>query len=146
MTAVGNGTTTITATSGDLYGSTELTVTSAYVLVTQFAGKNVFKIDPVSNLIMSQASFSANVGRPAPDVSRRLAYLTLDDKLIALKTDSMETSLLTVPGLGKDGTFAALGPEGSISVIQNYNGTPSISQQILSDVIVNPLYLVYYQP
>lgn len=120
VSIVAAGTATISATFGSISGCTMLTATSAYVLVTPFNGKGLFKIDPVSNQIMSQATFSSNVGRPAADVSRRLAYLPLDDRLIVLNADTMETSFLTVPGLGKDGTFAALSPDGSTLAVVNH--------------------------
>jgi DNA-binding beta-propeller fold protein YncE len=93
---------------------------AAYVLATRLDGDTVFKIDPATHQVVSRADFSTPVGRPAADAGRRLAYLPLDDRLVALRTDSMESALLAVSGLGKAGSFAALSPDGTTLAVVNH--------------------------
>ncbi len=119
-TANGAGSAVVTASSGSVSGSAALDVTSEYLLVTQLAGNGVYKIDPFSGRIVSRLGFSANPGRPAADTGRRVAYLPLNDQILALRPDTMETSVVTVPGLGKNGTFAALDPLGKTLAIVNH--------------------------
>lgn len=112
---------------------------SALVLVTQLDNKGIYKIDPSTNLIASQITLGTNVGRPAADLTRRIAYLPMGSQLLALKPDTMTYSTLTVTGLGNDGTFAAISPDGRTLAVVNHGADGLRSADDRLDIVtLNP--------
>jgi DNA-binding beta-propeller fold protein YncE len=136
----------ITASSGSITvsaGSQPLLIvpspSPAYLLVTQLSGSGVYKVDPATNLVSSQLTFGTNVGRPAADLSRRIAWLPLGSQLLALKPDTMTYSTLTVIGLGNDGTFAAISPDGRTLAVVNHGADGLRSADDRLDIVtLNP--------
>jgi hypothetical protein len=127
------------ATSAPVSVSVSNSVASGYVIATQLSNKGLFKIDPLTGQITSQLTFSGNVGRPAADLNRRIAYLPMGNQLLALRPDSMDYSILTVSGLGNDGTFAALSPDGRTLAVVNHGADGLRSSDDRLDVVtLNP--------
>jgi len=127
------------ATSAGVSVTVNIASLSALVLVTQFAGNGLYKLDPITNAIVSQLSFSANPGRPAADLTRRLAYAPLNNQIIALRPDTMEYSILTVSGLGMDGTSTALSPDGKTLAVINHGTDGARSADDRLDIVtLNP--------
>lgn len=108
-----------------------------YVLLTEWYGGLVAKIDPATDQIVSRTAVGTSPQFIVADQARRLAYVSLldDDKVVAIKTDTMETADLTVAGLGRQPIGLALASDGRTLLVATRGTDGEISSDDRLDVV-----------
>lgn len=125
-------------------GTTQDTTSSAsgdFVLVTEFNGDSVVKINPSSDQVIDRAIVGSAPQSIAADQVQRLAYVAVrdEDKIVAIKADTMETADLSISGLGKQPIGVTLTPDGLTLLITTYGSDGIISSDDRLDVVsLNP--------
>lgn len=108
-----------------------------YVLLTEWYGGDVAKIDPTTGSVVSRTTVGTSPQFIVADQARRIAYISLmgDDKVVAIKTDTMETADLTIAGLGKQPIGLALYSDGLTLLVTTRGDDGQISDDDRLDVV-----------
>src|SRR4030042_5477678 len=115
-------------------------VPDGFVLVTEwgfFDGTTVAKIDPATDKIVTKVTVGDSPNFITYDSVRRIAYVSLhdDNKIAALKVDTLEVADLSIANLGKAPIRITLTPDG-LRLLAATRGTDGvISEDDRLDII-----------
>lgn len=130
------------ATSQDTTGNADTATSSGgFVLVTEMEGNTVAKIDTDTNQITERVTVGASPQFIVADDTRRLAYVSVfdDDKIAAIKVDTMETADVAISRLGKQPIGVTLTQDGQKLLVATRGSDGIISNDDRLDIVtLNP--------
>jgi DNA-binding beta-propeller fold protein YncE len=110
---------------------------AGFVLVAERAGTTVAKIDVSTNQVVGRATVGNQPSDMAVVRNRPWALVSanLDDKIVAVNADTLETADLNLPGLGKQPIGVALTPDGGRLLVATRGSDGIISADDRLDVV-----------